>query len=109
MQELLDEREIRDVILRYCRGIDRMEVELVRSCYHPDATDEHGSFSGGVDEFLAWVWPLLQRYTMTMHFVGNLLVEVAGLKPFLVLPHHRGAMLHLRLRQPFAQGSDDSF
>ncbi|MBW2267781.1 MAG: nuclear transport factor 2 family protein [Deltaproteobacteria bacterium] len=75
--KLLDDREIRDVVLRYCRGIDRMDRELVRSCYHADATDEHGSFSGNVDEFLAWVWPLLERYTQTMHFVGNLLVEVS--------------------------------
>ena len=76
LRQLLHEREIRNVVLRYCRGIDRMDRELVRSCYHPDATDDHGSFSGSVDEFLAWVWPLLERYTRTMHFVGNLLVEV---------------------------------
>ena len=78
VRELLDEREIHKVLLRYCRGIDRMDRELVRSCYHEDATDEHGSFSGSVEEFLAWVWPLLERYTLTMHFVGNCLVEVAG-------------------------------
>ena len=72
----MHEREIRDVVMRYCRGIDRMDRQLVRSCYHADATDDHGSFSGGVDEFLAWVWPLLERYTLTMHFVGNLLIEV---------------------------------
>ena len=78
LRQLLDERDIRAVLLRYCRGIDRMDRELVRSCFHADATDEHGSFSGNVDEFLAWVWPLLTRYTLTMHFVGNLLVEVSG-------------------------------
>ena len=76
LRQLLHEREIRDVVMRYCRGIDRMDRQLVRSCYHADATDDHGSFSGGVDEFLVWVWPLLERYTLTMHFVGNLLVEV---------------------------------
>lgn len=78
LRELLDERAIRKVLLRYCRGIDRMDRELVRSCYHADATDEHGGFAGGVEEFLAWVWPLLERYTMTMHFTGNCLIEVTG-------------------------------
>jgi hypothetical protein len=78
LRRLLDQREIEDAILRYCRGIDRMDRELVRSCYHPDATDEHGSFSGGVDEFLEWVWKLLARYESTMHLVGNVLVEVQG-------------------------------
>jgi hypothetical protein len=75
---LLAKREIEEVVLRYCRGIDRMDRELVRSCYHPDATDEHGSFNGGVEAFLEWVWKLLARYEMTMHFVGNVLVELAG-------------------------------
>jgi hypothetical protein len=78
LRTLLDQREIADVVLRYCRGIDRMDRDLVRDCYHPDAVDEHGSFRGGVEEFLDWVWPLLESYTTTMHFVGNQLVEVAG-------------------------------
>ncbi len=75
---LLDKREIEDLILRYCRGIDRLDLELVRSCYHVDATDSHGSFSGGVDEFVAWVGRLLVKYESTSHFVGNVLVELAG-------------------------------
>ena len=65
-------------MLRYCRGIDRMDRELVRSCYHPDATDSHGNFEGGVEEFLDFAWRLLARYECSMHFVGNLLVEIAG-------------------------------
>jgi len=70
-----DERAIRATVLRYCRGIDRMDRELVRSCYHADATDSHGSFDGGVEAFLEWVWHLLERYSMTMHYVANQLVE----------------------------------
>jgi hypothetical protein len=73
-----DDLDIRQVVLRYCRGIDRMDRELVRSCYHPDATDSHGTFSGGVEEFLTWVWRILDRYTLTMHYVANQLVEAHG-------------------------------
>ena len=76
LRALLDERAIRTVLLRYCRGVDRLDRELVRSCYHPDATDDHGSFSGTVDEYLEWVFRILGRYEITMHFVGNLLVEL---------------------------------
>lgn len=78
VQDLLDRRDIEDVILRYCRGIDRMDRSLIRSCYHHDATDHHGSFSGTVDEFLEWVFGLLARYTHSQHFVGNVLIEVEG-------------------------------
>jgi hypothetical protein len=70
-----DDLAIRQVVLRYCRGIDRMDRDLVRSCYHPDAIDSHGTFSGGVEDFLTWVWRVLDRYTMTMHYVANQLVE----------------------------------
>ena len=75
LDRLLAKQDVRDVIHRYCRGIDRMDESLVRSCYHPDASDEHGSFKGGVDDFIAWVFELLHRYDTTMHFVGNVLVE----------------------------------
>jgi hypothetical protein len=75
LDRLVAEAEIRRVIARYCRGIDRMDLELVRSCYHADARDEHGSFSGSVDEYIDWVAGLLAKYDATMHFVANQLVE----------------------------------
>jgi len=72
------EAEIGRVTARYCRAIDRMDEALLRSCYHPGATDEHGSFSGGVDEYVTWVWDLLATYRSTMHLIGNQLVELDG-------------------------------
>ncbi|MDI2129693.1 nuclear transport factor 2 family protein [Yinghuangia seranimata] len=75
VSRLLARQEIHDVVLRYCRGIDRMDLDLVRSCYHPDATDDHGSFTGTADEFVAWVGRLLPRYETTMHLVANHLAE----------------------------------
>jgi hypothetical protein len=79
LQVLLDKQSIREIVLRYCRGIDRLDRELVRDCYWPDAIDEHGSFTGTRDEYITWVFDrMLPRYSMTMHFVGNQLVEVDG-------------------------------
>ena len=65
-------------MLRYCRGIDRLDLELVRSCYHADATDEHGTFIGTRDEYVDWVAGVLTRFTGTMHVVANQLVELDG-------------------------------
>ena len=76
LSALLDKQAIEEVVLRYCRGIDRRDFALVRSCYHPDAEDHHGSFSGSVDEYIAWVDKLTSRYLWTMHFVGNVLIEL---------------------------------
>jgi hypothetical protein len=78
LAELLAERDIRAVVLRYARGIDRLDLELVRSCYWPEATDVHGPFTGTRDEFVDWVGPLLQRQTMTMHHLANVLIDLSG-------------------------------
>jgi hypothetical protein len=75
VQVLLAERDIKNVVLRYCRGVDRMDLAMVRSCYHPDADDHHGDFAGGVDEALRWVWDVLATYSSTVHLVANMLVE----------------------------------
>jgi hypothetical protein len=50
----------------------------VRSCYHPDATDSHGSFSGPLDEFCVWVERVLRRYGSTMHLLGPPAVDVTA-------------------------------
>lgn len=77
-QELFDRQDIHDVLMRYARGIDRRDFDLVASCYHPGAADDHGRFKGPVEEFIPWVADTLQRFETTMHFLGNVLIEVDG-------------------------------
>ena len=73
-----DEHEIRNVLYRYCRGIDRRDYDLVRSCYHPDATDDHGGFQGDVYGFIDYIKAGLPRFEQTMHMIGNILIELDG-------------------------------
>jgi len=79
VEQLLARAEITDVLYRYCRGIDRRDFDLVRSCYHPEAAEEHGDYVGGVDGFLERAAKNLARCERTMHFLGNVVIEVAGL------------------------------
>ena len=51
LQHLLDRQEIYDCLVRYCRGVDRLDSELILSAYHPDAIDDHGMFVGSPQEF----------------------------------------------------------
>lgn len=75
----LDRQEIHDVVLRYCQGIDRLDLDLVRSAYHPDGIDHHTGFDGTVDEYVAWVGPQLAEHLAgTMHVMGNHRVELFG-------------------------------
>jgi hypothetical protein len=76
LRDLFDEREIRSLIYRYCRAIDRRHYDDLRRCYHPEATDHHGDFYGNVDEFVAYVTEGLQLYERTLHFIGNLEIEI---------------------------------
>lgn len=76
LAHLLADRAIRDVLLRYCRGIDRIDLDLVRECYHADAIDDHGAFRGDVDGFVSWIGRLLPRYGVTTHLLHNCLVEL---------------------------------
>jgi hypothetical protein len=79
MQALADERAIRDVLYRYCRGVDRMDLALTRSCWHADGSaDYRGMFSGSADALLDWMWKLHARLETHSHQITNLLVEVAG-------------------------------
>ena len=75
MTTLEDDRDIRNVLYRYCRGVDRIDLELVRSCYWPGAYDDHGGFKGTVEEFLDWIARLLPRNAVTTHMLSNILIE----------------------------------
>lgn len=47
----LNKERIREVLAVLARGVDRVDAELIASCYWPDSTDDHGSFVGTGREF----------------------------------------------------------
>jgi hypothetical protein len=73
-----DRQRIRDLILGYCRGVDRLDFDLVRAAYHPGGVDHHTGFDGPIEEYIPWVESMLRRFEGTMHVVANHLVEFAG-------------------------------
>jgi hypothetical protein len=78
VEQLLTRAEITDVLYRYCRGIDRRDFAMVRECYHAHASEEHGDYTGDVDGFIARAARNLGRCERTMHFLGNILIELEG-------------------------------
>ena len=78
LQRMLDVEAIKDLQLRYCRGFDRADYDLVRSCYHPDAIDDHGPYRGDVEGLIAWARERHVTVESTTHFTGNQLVEIEG-------------------------------
>jgi 3-phenylpropionate/cinnamic acid dioxygenase small subunit len=78
VRELLDRAAIRDVLLRYARGVDRRDLDLVASCFVPGAEYDGALGQGTIETALMALRRSLERYQSTMHFMGNQLIEVAG-------------------------------
>lgn len=69
--------EIRDVLERYCRGIDRLDADLVNGVYWDEAIDDHGIYKGPGKDFAAFVLPMLrQHFHGTMHSLHQSLIEL---------------------------------
>jgi hypothetical protein len=75
---LIDREKIRDCLARLSRGLDRREADLVSGCYWPDATDDHGVFVGSAAEFLNWVVPGFPAMRLTLHTLGQSLIQLRG-------------------------------
>jgi hypothetical protein len=79
LTRLLARQQINDALMRYCRGVDRRDVESVRSAYHPDSFDDHGYWRGNGHDFASFVVDRLSRANVTTtHQVTNVLIEFAG-------------------------------
>ena len=65
VDDLFAREEIGDVVKDLARGTDRLDAELMASCYHPDGTDDHNVFRGTGTEFAQWVVDTLP------HFAGD--------------------------------------
>ncbi len=76
--EYLDKQDCTELVHRVARAIDRCDAALLATLFHPDATDDHGMFQGSATDFIAWVMPVLATMQRTQHFIGQVLVEVAG-------------------------------
>jgi SnoaL-like domain len=83
--KLIEDRQaIHDVIVRYCRGVDRNDPELVEAAFHDDAIDNH---FGVVLPFREAIGTLKAARagsnsppskTTSMHNLGNILIELDG-------------------------------
>jgi hypothetical protein len=79
LDDLISRQEIYGVLTRYCRGVDRGDVELIRSVYHDGATDDHGMFKGHGVDFARWIvdWER-ENIKRCQHFIGNFACDLRG-------------------------------
>jgi ketosteroid isomerase-like protein len=79
IQELLDKQAIKEVLLRYARGVDRCDREALASVFFPDAVvvrgDRETSAVDLPDRFLARAREI---YDSCFHQVTNFLITIDG-------------------------------
>lgn len=75
-RQLSDREQIRDAAIRYCRGVDRLDAEQMKSAYWPEAIDEHGGFVGNAHEFADYCMTAHLTWSWTMHSIYNHHIEL---------------------------------
>lgn len=75
---LMARTEIAEVIMRYCRAIDRGDEAMLRSCFHQDATHQHGDFRGTSADFCAFAMQTIGQVELTHHQLGQISIEIRG-------------------------------
>lgn len=77
--DLIARRDIHAVLTRYSRALDRCDVELMKTVYWPDGTDNHGVFNGNAAEFAEFIIREIQHwFEVTMHGLMNVHMEIDG-------------------------------
>jgi hypothetical protein len=79
LERLLAKDEIREVLSRYARGVDRADGPLLKSCYHQDAIEEHGgNFTGNAFEYVDAAIPRIRNMGAMQHLLGTSHIEFDG-------------------------------
>ena len=76
--ELYDKMKLQENLFQYCRGIDRMDAEQIRSTYWPESTDDHGFFHGPGAEWPEAGVEWKDNLYNCNHHVTNVLIELKG-------------------------------
>lgn len=74
-----DRQQIHDVYMRYMRGFDRQDLELMKSAFWPDAQINYSFKSSSVDDFAAVHWAAHRKIsTLYGHLLTNESVALNG-------------------------------
>ncbi|WP_298163497.1 nuclear transport factor 2 family protein [Brevundimonas sp.] len=77
VQALLDKKAIEEVLLKFLRGCDRNDADLVERAYWPDGWEDHGgTFDGPASEWVAVVKERLPKAGLMNHMAMNMVIDL---------------------------------
>lgn len=78
VRDLLDKQAIYENVVKYCRGIDRLDLDLLKDSYWEDGTDDHGGFVGNTHDFCEHAVATKGMFKSVNHHVSNTQIELLG-------------------------------
>ena len=81
IEEISDRMQISDLLTRYTVAIDTKDYTLLDTCFTADAHLDYtsaGGIAGHYPKVRAWLEKALAPFPMTVHFISNTVVELAG-------------------------------
>lgn len=78
LREVIDRKIIYDNIMKYCRGLDRFDLDLLKGSYWPDATGNHGGVTASAYKFCEAAVKGKHRFRNMNHHVSNTAYEFIG-------------------------------
>lgn len=79
VEELIARQKCYDVLTRYCRALDRCDLDLMKTVYWADSSESRGIFEGDALEFAAFIIDEIQTlFEATQHAICNVHMEFDG-------------------------------
>ena len=82
VETLLAKQEIYELACKYCRALDRLDADLMRSVFFDDAYCEYGFYNGEPGRFVEFAMGALGDHVANHHMLGNVLIDVEGDEAF---------------------------
>ena len=99
--------EAEELARRYARALDRLDGDLLASCFHRDAKIDMGAvFNGGPDGFVAAAMEFMGQMKLTRHLVSNTLLVGQDWETYVDAWHlieHNGEARELMVRGRYLQ------
>lgn len=77
-QDLIARQAIETTLANHSRGIDRADLNLLSSAYHPRATVDYGVFAGPAADFVAFLAQAQKAALPSLHRTSNMWIKLAG-------------------------------
>jgi hypothetical protein len=77
-ERIADRLAIQEALHRYCRGVDRIQLKILASVFHEDATLDYGAHKFTREQFLTNVGTRHPTVSYASHMVMNFLIDFLG-------------------------------